>query len=170
MRKLFLVLLSAFGLLLFSPSAAFATTDFTNAPQGAHYANGYFEPVCTVDGATVTCTATQIEGVGHTNATVVLAVTTTFTGVCHNPGVNSKIVEPFTESATTSTSSDLTSTKNGRLIVPAQETTGTSEEEFLADFSCPNPNWTAEVTDSTLSYLYTLTFEGFDEPAITISG
>ena len=151
-------------------TAAQAETNFDNAPQGAHYAKGYGEPVCTVAGTTVTCTATRIEGVGNTNATVELAVTSTISGVCHNPGVNSKVVEPFSESVTETMSSELTSTRNGRLIVPAQTTTGVSTEDFLADFSCPNPNWTPEVTSNVLSFEYTLTFEDFEDPAITITG
>ncbi|QCU77032.1 hypothetical protein E7744_01435 [Citricoccus sp. SGAir0253] len=151
-------------------AAAQAATNFANAPQGAHYVKGYGEPVCTLTGLTVSCTGTQIAGVGNTNATVTLSVTSTFTGVCHNPGVNSKIVEPFTESETTTTSSVITSTKNGRLIVPEQSATGTSTEEFLADFSCPNPNWTPEVTGTAISWEYSLTFAGFTDPAILITG
>lgn len=166
--------LTLFAAMLFAlatgMTAAQAATNFANAPQGAHYAQGSSEPVCTLSGLTVSCTGTAIAGVGNTNATVTLAVTSTFTGVCHNPGVNKKIVEPFTESETTTTSAVLTSTKNGRLTVPAQTATGTSSEQFLADFSCPNPNWTPEVTGTSTSFSYTLTFAGFTQPAITISG
>lgn len=151
-------------------TAAHAVTNFDNAPQGAHYARGAAEPACTLNGLTVTCTGTQIAGVGNTNATVTLAVTSTFTGVCHNPGVNNKVVDPFTESETTTTSSVITSTKNGRLVVPSQTATGTSSEEFLADFSCPNPNWTPEITGTSIGFEYTLTFAGFSEPAISITG
>jgi len=149
---------------------ASAVTNFANAPQGAHYARGAAEPVCTVSGTTVTCTGTAIEGVGNTNATVELAVTSTISGQCRNPGSKSKVVEPFSRSITSTTTSELTSTRNGRLIVPAQTTTGTSTEEFLATFTCPNPNWTPEVTSNVLSYEYTLTFAGFDEPAIRVTG
>jgi hypothetical protein len=166
--------LTLFAAMLFAlatgMTAAQAVTNFDNAPQGAHYARGSAEPVCTVSGTTVTCTGTAIEGVGNTNATVTLAVTSTISGVCHNPGVNSKVVEPFSRSVTTETSSQLTSTKNGRLIVPAQTTTGTSTGDFLATFTCPNPNWTPEVTSNVLSFEYTLTFAGFTDPAILIEG
>jgi hypothetical protein len=166
--------LTLFAAMLFAlatgMTAAQAATNFANAPQGAHYARGAAEPVCTVSGTTVTCTATVIEGVGNTNATVVLDVTSTISGVCHNPGVKSKIVEPFSESVTETTTSNLTSTKNGRLTVPAQTTTGTSTDEFLATFTCPNPNWTPEVTSNVLSYQYSLTFAGFEEPFILITG
>lgn len=151
-------------------SQEITTVDFENAPQGAHFAQGSGAPICTLDGLTVSCTGTQIAGVGNTNATVTLAVTSTFTGVCHNPGVNSKVVEPFTESETTTTSSVVTSTKNGRLVVPAQTATGTSSAEFLADFTCPNPRWTPEIIGTSISYSYTLTFAGFDDPAISVTG
>lgn len=169
MRRIFLVAVLSIAMLSFG-SAAQAVTDFSNAPQGAHYAKGASEPVCTISGTTATCTGTAIAGVGNTNATVELAVTSTISGVCHNPGKNSKVVEPFSESVTTSTSSELTSTKNGRLVVPAQTTTGASTEEFLATFTCPNPNWTPEVTSNVVSFEYTLTFAGFTEPAIRIAG
>src|SRR5829696_2288471 len=140
-------------LLGFSASAQ-AVTDFSNAPQGAHYARGAGEPVCTLVGLTVTCTGTAIEGVGNTNATASLSVTSTFTGVCHNPGVNSKVVEPFTESETNTTSEQLFPSRNGRILVPVLTETGTSTEEFLAGFSCPNPNWTPEVTGTAISFVY----------------
>jgi hypothetical protein len=145
------------------------TVNFENAPSGTHFVTGFGAPVCTVDEATntVTCTGTQLAGVGNTNATVSLAVTGTVTGVCHNPG-NSNIVDPFTETVTETTTATVVSTKNGRLTIPAQSATVTSEE-FLVDFTCPNPNWTAEVTDITISsFTYSVTFAGFTEPAILI--
>jgi hypothetical protein len=157
-------------ILALSTATAQGATDFDNAPQGAHYAQGSAEPVCTVSGTTVTCTATAIAGVGNTNATVELDVTSTISGVCRNPGTNRKVVEPFSDSITESTSSELTSTKNGRLNVPAQSATGVSSAEFLETFTCPNPNWEASVTSNVLSFEYTLTFAGFTDPAILITG
>ncbi|HTE72016.1 MAG TPA: hypothetical protein VK640_02320 [Actinomycetes bacterium] len=171
MRRIFLIAVLSVAMLGFASAAqAVTTVNLDNAPQGAHFAKGAAAPICTVTGTTVTCTGTAIEGVGNTNATVELAVTSTISGVCHNPGVNSKVVEPFSESVTTSTSSELTSTRNGRLVVPAQTTTGTSTEDFLSTFTCPSANWTPEVTSNVLSYEYTLTFAGFTEPAILITG
>jgi len=167
-----MVSLLALGAL--TASAALALTDFSNAPQGAHYARGFGEPVCTSTdtGATVSvsCTGTQIEGVGHTNALQVLAVNVSATGVCHNPGVNSKVVEPFTRTATVATSATLTAAKNGRLVVPGTSA-AVDAADVLQGFTCPNANWTPEVTDlSITSFTYTLTFVGFAEPAIEITG
>src|SRR5215208_7429332 len=110
------------------PALAVTTVNLDNAPQGAHFAQGEAAPTCTLSGLTVTCTGTALEGVGNTNATVNLAVTSTFTGTCTNPGGH--LVEPFTESETTTTTSVITSTRNGRLIVPAQSATGVSSTQF----------------------------------------
>src|SRR5215204_7475216 len=123
MRKIGIIAVLSLLVTALAAVPALAVTDFSNAPSGAHFAQGSAEPVCTLDGLTVTCTGTTIGGVGNTNATVNLAVTSTFTGTCTNPGGH--LVEPFTESETTTTSTTLTSTKNGRLIVPAQTATGT---------------------------------------------
>lgn len=161
----------ALGAFTLSIAPAQAATDFGNAPSGAHYANGYSEPDCTFNAATATlsCTGTQIAGVGNTNATLTATVTSSFTGVCHNPG-NYNVVTPFTRTSSASQSTPLYPSKNGRLVVPAVTVDGTSSSEFLATFSCPNPNWTAEVSNATITWSYTLTFAGFSDPAISISG
>ena len=146
------------------------SVDFSNAPSGAHFAKGAAEPTCTFSGGTASCTSTAIQGVGNTNAVETLAVTATFSGVCHNPGVNNKVVEPFSESETASTSVPLTPSRNGRLDVGALTATGLNLEDFEANFTCPNSNWTADVTGSSISFRYTLTFVGFNDPFIEITG
>jgi len=170
MKRLGIIGMLAMLIVALTSTTAPAAVDFDNAPQGAHFAKGSGEPVCTLDGTTVSCTGTQIAGVGNTNATVTLDVTSTISGVCHNPGKNKKVVEPFSRSVTESNSSLITSTKNGRLIVPAQSTTGVSTGDFLETFTCPNPNWTPEVTSNVISFSYTLVFAGFSDPAIWITG
>lgn len=160
------VVLATFGLTI---TPAQATTNFANAPSGAHYANGSSEPVCTFNAATadLSCTGTQIAGVGNTNATLSATVTSSFTGVCHNPGTNDKVVDPFTDSSSASVNQPLFPSRNGRLAVPSVSVDGTSSSEFLATFSCPNPNWTPEVTDATITWSYTVTFAGFSAPVIS---
>src|SRR5215204_2420812 len=116
MRKIGIIAVLSLLVTALAAVPALAVTDFSNAPSGAHYARGSAEPVCTLTGTTVTCTGTTIGGVGNTDATVLLAVTSTFTGTCTNPGGH--LVEPFTDSATNTTSTTLTSTRNGQLIVP----------------------------------------------------
>jgi hypothetical protein len=152
-----------------------AATNFANAPSGAHYKNRFAEPVCssTTDpdtGAiTVSCTGTQIGGVGNTNATLSLVVSGTANFVCHNPG-NENIVEPHSGTATDTTTVPLAPSRNGTLIVPPVEGS-ISPEEAAAQFSCPNANWTEEFTGFTdTSFTYSLTFAGFTAPVISIPG
>ena len=175
MRKLGIIGVLAVLLVALSASVALAVTNFNNAPSGAHYRKGSAEPVCTTStvpttGAiTVNCTGTQIAGVGNTNANLSLAVEGTANFVCHNPG-NDNIVEPHSASVEESTFATLVPSRNGQLIVPAQSVT-ISPEEAAAQFTCPNPNWREEFTGfSDLSFTYSLTFAGFDQPAILIEG
>src|SRR5215216_3772307 len=168
LRKFGIIAVVSLLAVAFAAVPALAATNFANAPSGAHYAQGSAAPECTLTGLTVNCTGTTIGGVGNTNATVNLAVTSTFTGTCTNPGGH--LVEPFTRQETTTTTSVVTSTRNGQLIVPAQTATAVSSAEFLASFKCPNPNWTPAVTGTAISYVYKLTFAGFTEPAITVTG
>src|SRR5215213_7400575 len=117
LRKFGIIAVLSLLAVAFAAVPALAVTNFDNAPSGAHYRMGFAEPVCTFadDGLTVNCTGTQSAGVGNTNATQTLAVTSTFTGTCQNPGVNRKTVEPFTESETTTTTTPLSPSRNGTL-------------------------------------------------------
>jgi len=111
--------------------------------------------------------------VGNTNATQTLAVTSTFTGTCSNPaGANhpNNPIEPFTEQETNTTTNTLLPSRNGRILIPEISEEATTTEEFLATFECPNPQWEATVTSSAVSFVYTVTFAGFDEPFILITG
>ena len=175
LRKLGIIGVLSLMALAIAAVPALAATNFDNAPSGAHYRKGSAEPVCTstttpTTGAiTVNCTGTQIAGVGNTNADLLLAVEGTANFVCHNPG-NENIVEPHSGTVSESTSTTLTPTRNGTLVVPSQTVT-ISPEEAAAQFTCPNPNWREEFTGfSDLSYTYSLTFAGFDQPAILITG
>ena len=175
MKRIFTIAALAVSALLVSASAALAVTNFANAPSGAHYRQGSAEPMCTqstvpTTGAiTVSCTGTTIGGVGNTNADLLLEVTGTADFVCHNPG-NDNIVEPHSASVDESVEATLVPSRNGQLIVPAQSVTITPEEAAAA-FTCPNPNWREEFTGfSDLSFTYSLTFVGFDQPAILIEG
>ena len=175
MKRIFTIAALALSALLVSASAALAVTNFTNAPSGAHYRQGSAEPVCTqstvpTTGAiTVSCTGTQIAGVGNTNADLLLSVTGTANFVCHNPG-NDNIVEPHSASVDEATSATLVPSRNGTLVVPDQSVT-ISPEDAAAQFECPNANWREEFTGfSLLSFTYSLTFAGFTDPAILITG
>jgi hypothetical protein len=153
------------------------TIDTAAAPQGTHFVQGTPTPVCTVGAdLSVTCPtqAFELAGVGHTNATADLSVTYSAIVDCFNPGVNpNNPVESHTQTTTNSTSSGLLSPKNGRLTVSPLTATAPTEEQFEALATCPNPNWTAVVRPGSIelvSYTFTVTFEGFTSPYLTITG
>jgi len=148
------------------------TVNLENAPEGAHFRQGFGAPVCTISGLTVSCTGTQIGGVGNTDADVSLTITYAATVQCRNHG--GQIVEVKTQSTTVAPAPDeLTEVRNGTLIVGAfSASTVPTDETFEALATCPNGNWTKEVLGEPIvsSFTYTLTFEGFTEPAIIVTG
>jgi hypothetical protein len=156
-----------FAMLIFSSPAGAATFP-ANAPSGTHVQTG--TPGCTPTSTSVNCASFELAGVGHTNATVSLAVTYAATINCTNHG--GKLVEVHSDSVTTVTSAALTSSKNGRLVVPALTSTAPTEAAVLAQADCPNPNWTPSVQSGSVhvsSWLYTVTFAGFAGPYISFS-
>jgi hypothetical protein len=173
MRKIGIIAVLSLLALALAAVPALAATNFANAPSGAHYRQGFAEPVCTTStvpttGAiSVSCTGTQIAGVGNTNATLSLQVSGTANFVCHNPG-NDNIVEPHSGTATDTTTVPLAPSRNGTLVVPAVSAE-ISPAEAAEQFTCPNPNWREEFTGfSAVSYTYTLTFAGFSAPVISL--
>jgi hypothetical protein len=180
MRRIASLLVALLALVSLTASAALAveirTENFNNAPGGTHYVQGTPLPVCTVAGLTVTCPTQPFElaGVGNTNATATLSAAYSATVDCFNPGNNpNNPVESHTQSLSTSTSSGLLSPQNGRLTISPLTATAPTEADFQAAATCPNPNWTPVVRPGTLqlvSYTFTVTFEGFSAPAITITG
>jgi len=173
MRRRFAIAALAIGALALP--TAWAVTNFTGntAPPGAHYANGSSEPVCSVNQSTLTvsCTGTAISGVGNTDATVLLSVSYSATVQCRNHG--GQIVDVKTQSTTSSGSDSDTRVRNGTLTVAAISATGPSDSNFTSRATCPNGNWTKELVAGSAaitSFTYTLTFNGFGEPVITITG
>ncbi|MFC8799125.1 hypothetical protein ACFT2C_15425 [Promicromonospora sp. NPDC057138] len=157
-----------FALLIFSSPAGAAVFP-ANAPSGTHVQVG--TPGCTATATGVSCASFELAGVGHTNATVSLAVTYGATINCTNHG--GQLVEVHSDAVTTVTSAALTSSKNGRLVVPALSSTAPTNAAILAQADCPNPNWTPSVQSGSVhiaSWSYTLTFAGFTSPYISFSG
>jgi hypothetical protein len=153
------------ALLATGASALYVTTiNPANAPSGTHTQSGQIGCSGTL---TVTCTSFELAGVGHTNANLDISANYTATIDCRNHGGN--IVESHETSFSQDTTVELTSSKNGRLRVPAQTV---SPDTSVAEV-CPNPNWTPEIRSGTLvltSFLYTITFDGFASPYIRITG
>jgi hypothetical protein len=144
--------------------------DSTAAPQGTHV-SGRVSPSCSVSGLTVTCNSYQLAGVGNTNATANLSVTYSATVVCINGGGNPSDGQ-HQGSFTQGTSTGQLEPKNGKLTVPSLTSTPPTEQQFLAQQTCPNPNWTPTIPGgiSISSFTYTLSFVGFDGAFITITG
>lgn len=153
-------------------STAIAVTNFGGnaAPAGAHYRQGFGEPVCTVDGASISCTGTEIGGVGNTDADLVLSASYGATVQCRNKG--GQVVEVKTQFTTTSSSDSDTRVRNGTLTVSPVSLSAPSDQTFLNRASCPNGNWSKELVGdpAITSFSYTLTFHGYTESAIVITG
>lgn len=173
-KRLLLACAAALLLLGAGSSSALAATviDPANAPQGTHLQTGSIG--CSVNPTTllVTCTTYELAGVGNTNATATLDATYTATVQCRNHG--GQIVEVKSQVETAPVTTGRLSPKNGRLTVPSLTSSPVpTAEEFEAQATCPNPNWTKELLGGTItltSYTYTLTFAGFSGAYITITG
>jgi hypothetical protein len=167
MKRAGIITTLAMLLMALSASVALAATtiDPANAPSGTHLQSGTIG--CTVNtDLSVSCSAFELAGVGNTNANVSLSASYSATIDCTNHGGN--LVESHTATFSDSDSAAVTSSKNGRMRVPAQ-----SVSPFAAPQVCPNPNWTPSIRSGTLvlnSFTYTLTFAGFASPYITITG
>ena len=168
MRKIGIIAVLSLMALALAAVPALAVTDFDNAPSGAHYRQGFAEPVCTVNETTntVSCTGTTIGGVGNTNADVLLSVTARADLTCTNRGGN--LVEPHSSTVTDTTTDVAFSSRNGQIVIdPISETI--TEQDVERAFTCPNRNWTEDVQSITITdFEYSVTFAGFDEPAILL--
>ena len=101
---------------------------------------------------------------------MVLAVSYEATVQCQNRG--GKIVDVKTQTTTSVSSDSLTDVRNGTLYVSPVSSSSPTDQSFLDAASCPNGNWTkllVEGSPSVSSYQYSLTFHGFNEPAILIT-
>jgi hypothetical protein len=172
-RILFLLAVPFAAVIAFSAAAsATITTTFdpTNAPQGTHVQRG--SPGCTVNSSLdVACSSFELAGVGNTNAQADLSANYSATVVCINGGGNPSDSQ-HQGSFTASNSTGQLSPKNGRLTVPPLGVTAPTEDQFLAQQTCPNPNWTPTIPGGiTLSnFTYTVSFDGFSGAYITITG
>jgi hypothetical protein len=153
-------------------STAWAVTEFNNpnaSPSGAHYRQGFGEPVCEIVNNLMTCTETRIAGIGNLDGDVVLAVSAGGTCVCTNGGGN--VVEVKAQLVGTTSGDDFTKNKNGTLIVSEISAAVPTDAQLLAATECPksdsrNANWTKSLSGRTVSYTYTLTMQGFQDPII----
>ena len=152
-------------------TGAATTTNPANAPNGTHFKRG--TATCSVNSNTgsVTCSGFTLAGVGNTNATAQLTATYTATVVCVNGGGNPSDSQ-HQGSFSQSTGPIQFQSKNGNLTVTGTTVSAPSQQQFLSQQTCPNPNWTPTLGSGiTLSsFTYTLTFAGFSSPYVTITG
>jgi len=175
-RRILFILIAPFAVIIGLATAASASQTTTinpaNAPTGTHLQTGTIS--CSVDATTmlVTCSTFELAGVGNANATGSLATTYSATVTCTNKGGNTVPVKSTVQTVPTSTGS--LSPKNGRLTVPSLSSAPLpTAAQFEALATCPNGNWTKALQGGTItleSFTYTLTFDGFSGPYITITG
>jgi hypothetical protein len=153
---------------LFIAVAAGATK---SAPSGTHLKSGM--PGCSVDSSgNVSCAGFTLAGVGNTNAVEQLTATYTATVVCVNPGGNTSDSQHQGSFSSSTPPTTLTPDRNGNLIVTPLSVSAPTADQFIAQQTCPNPGWTPTLQGpiTLQSFTYTLTFNGFSTPYITITG
>jgi hypothetical protein len=150
-------------------AAAATTINPANGPNGTHFKSG--SASCSTSSNGVTCTGFTLAGVGNTNATATLTAVYTGTVVCINGGGNPSDSQ-HQGAFTVSVPSGTLQSKNGNLTVPSLTSTAPNERQFLAQQTCPNPNWTPTLSGpiTLQSFTYNLQFAGFSGSYITITG
>ena len=99
------------------------------------------DPTFTDNGTTLTATG-SVAGLGNEDVTVVLTAKGSATIICTNPGGN--VAPGQTKDVTVSGSQTITDVKNGRVDYAV-----TTEAPTAPADACPNPKWSAAVTDVT---------------------
>jgi hypothetical protein len=101
-----------------------------------HYVVG---PTFTDNGTTLSASG-SVAGLGNEDVTVVLNANGTATIICANPA--GKVAPGQTKDLNVSGSQTITDVKNGRVDFNV-----TTAEPVAPPDACPNPKWTAKVTD-----------------------
>jgi hypothetical protein len=152
-------------------AAIVTTTNPAGAPTGTHLQTGTIS--CTVNPTTqlVSCTSFELAGVGNANATGTLTASYSATVLCRNHGDQIVEVKTTVQSAPTSTGN--LAPENGRLLVTALSSGPVpTAAQFFALATCPNKNWTKELSGSIELTVFTYTLQFADFPAVylTIEG
>ena len=119
----------------------FAFPAIASAQSGHFVTGGNNAPTCTDIGTQLSCSG-KVAGLGGTEFEITLEATGTASVDCRNPGGN---VAPGQRTSVTAagTSGPLATPRNGRY-----EFTVTTATPTVPNVpTCPNPQWTAEVTD-----------------------
>jgi hypothetical protein len=130
---------SVVRLLLAAVAALTLLTTFAGAAlaQSGHFVG---TPTCTDQGTTVACSG-KVAGLGGTTFTITVTATGTASVTCTNPGGNVAPGQSFTTTVAGS-SGPFPTPRNGQARFTVESVAPTAPAG-----SCPNPMWTATVTD-----------------------
>jgi hypothetical protein len=120
-------------------------TAFAAVPVLAQSGHFVGTPTCRDIGTQVQCSG-KVAGLGGTTFTINVSATGTASVTCTNPGGNVAPGQSFTTTAT-GTSGPLATPRNGQF----QFRNLTTNTPAAPPGSCPNPMWTATVTDVTFT-------------------
>ena len=149
--RLVIATVAALALLTTFGGAAFA--------QAGHFVG---TPVCTDQGTTLECTG-KVAGLGGTTFEITVTAPGTATVACTNPAGNVAPGQTFDTTAE-GTSGPQPTPRNGQFRFTVETVTPTAPPG-----SCPNPMWTATVTDVTFGdATITLTEDGVVSDTITV--
>jgi hypothetical protein len=129
MKRAFLVAVASMTVLVMTASAAMA--------QSGHFVG---TPTCTDIGTQVRCTG-KVAGLGGTTFTITVSAEGTASITCTNPAGNVAPGQSF-DTDVTGTSGPFATPRNGQAPFTVTSTAPTAPAG-----SCPNPKWTATVTD-----------------------
>jgi hypothetical protein len=151
MKRYLSVALLALALALGFPGAA--------AAQSGHFVQ---TQTCQDTGLTVTCTG-KVAGLGGTTFEITVVAEGTASVECTNPAGNVAPGQTFT-TTTTGGSGPLATPRSGQFRYSLSTVAPTAPAD-----SCPNPQWTAEVTDvSFTTATITLTEDGAVSDTVTV--
>jgi hypothetical protein len=131
----------------------------TALAQSGHFVG---TPTCTDQGTTVECTG-KVAGLGGTTFELTVEAEGTASVTCTNPAGNVAPGQSFTTTLV-GTSGPLATPRNGQFRFNVESDTPTAPPR-----SCPNPKWTATVTDVEFGdATITLTEDGTVSDTITV--
>jgi hypothetical protein len=146
--------------------SATAAVVFAASP---HYKKGG-QPVCTANGATVTCSTGTVTGLGNFDVQVSIVFTASQGQLCHSPGNPNSTVpgqNPAIGTGGGGVSIPANQIKNGNLVVPSFSGTATITVGTADTAGCPNDNWTVALSGPITISGGTYTFQS--PPGTTIN-